>query len=132
MNREYPTVNFIGNKEKIVDWLFDFVPDDVNIFLMDFLEELLYLTKQKRNLQVISNDALKINYLISKSLVENKKYTLSNKDVEIIFEGKPFSGYMHKNYSNYRFYPKECMELDLYRANIEKLSNNYKKLWLYL
>ena len=32
MNKKYPTVNFIGNKEKIADWIFDFVPNDVNIF----------------------------------------------------------------------------------------------------
>ncbi len=128
MNKKYPTVNFIGNKEKIADWIFDYVPNDVNIFFDGFSggASVSYEAK-KRNYQVISNDVLKINYLISKSLVENSKHKLSSKDVEIIFGGKPFSGYMHKNYSNYRFYPKECMELDLYRANIEKLSNNYKK-----
>lgn len=128
MDKLYPTVNFIGNKEKITNWMFDFVPSDVEVFLDGFSggASVSYEAK-KRNFEVISNDVLKINYLISKALVENNKHKLSEKDIEIIFNGKPISGYMHKNYSNKNFFPEECMELDLYRKNIDKLSNNYKK-----
>jgi adenine-specific DNA-methyltransferase len=128
MDKLYPTVNFIGNKEKITNWMFDFVPSDVEVFLDGFSggASVSYEAK-KRNFEVISNDVLKINFLISKALVENNKHKLSEKDIEIIFNGKPISGYMHKNYSNKNFFPEECMELDLYRKNIDKLSNNYKK-----
>jgi len=128
MDKIYPTVNFIGNKQKITNWMFDFVPSDVEVFLDGFSggASVSYEAK-KRNFEVISNDVLKINYLISKALVENNKHKLSEKDIEIIFNGKPISGYMHKNYSNKNFFPEECMELDLYRKNIDKLSNNYKK-----
>lgn len=128
MDKLYPTVNFIGNKEKITNWMFDFVPSDVEVFLDGFSggASVSYEAK-KRNFEVISNDVLKINYLISKALVENNKHKLSEKDIELIFNGKPISGYMHKNYSNKNFFPEECMELDLYRKNIDKLSNNYKK-----
>jgi len=128
MDKIYPTVNFIGNKQKITNWMFDFVPSDVEVFLDGFSggASVSYEAK-KRNFEVVSNDVLKINYLISKALVENNKHKLSEKDIEIIFKGKPISGYMHKNYSNKNFFPEECMELDLYRKNIDKLSNNYKK-----
>ena len=34
---------------------------------------------------------------------------------------------MWENYANIFFYPEECMELDLCRTNIEKLSSEYKK-----
>jgi adenine-specific DNA-methyltransferase len=34
---------------------------------------------------------------------------------------------MHKNYANMFFFPEECMELDLYRKNIDLLSSDYKK-----
>ena len=128
MDKIYPTVNFIGNKQKITNWMFDFVPSDVEVFLDGFSggASVSYEAK-KRNFEVISNDVLKINFLISKALVENNKHKLSEKDIEIVFNGKPISGYMHKNYSNKNFFPEECMELDLYRKNIDKLSNNYKK-----
>ena len=34
---------------------------------------------------------------------------------------------MYENYSNVNFFPKECMQLDQYRKNIDKLGNPYKK-----
>ena len=35
-NKKYPKVNFIGNKEKITDWIFKNVPKDVKIFFDAF------------------------------------------------------------------------------------------------
>jgi len=128
VNNTYPTINFIGNKEKVTDWIFKYVPEDVKVFFDGFSGggSVSYEAK-KRGYEVISNDVLKINYLISKALVENKKHILSEKDIGTIFNGKPIQGFMYKNYSNKNFYPSECKELDLYRKNIDLLSNNYKK-----
>ena len=83
MNNNYPTINFIGNKEKVTDWIFRYVPDDVEIFFDGFSggASVSYEAK-KRNFQVITNDVLKINYLISKAIVENNKHTLTNNDLE--------------------------------------------------
>ena len=72
MDKLYPTVNFIGNKEKITNWMFDFVPSDVEVFLDGFSggASVSYEAK-KRNFEVISNDVLKINYLISRKREKN-------------------------------------------------------------
>ena len=70
---------------------------------------------------------MKINYLISKGVIENKEIKLTEQDLENIFKGKPIKGFMFNNYSNIIFLPEECMELDLYKKNIEKLDNVYKK-----
>lgn len=128
MNNNYPTINFIGNKEKVTDWIFRYVPDDVEIFFDGFSggASVSYEAK-KRNFQVITNDVLKINYLISKAIVENNKHTLTNNDLEKIFSGKPFKGFMYDNFSNKNFFSSECKELDLYRKNIDTLTNSYKK-----
>ena len=48
-------------------------------------------------------------------IIENNKNTLNKKDIETIFNGKIIKGHMFKNYSKVFFFPKECMELDLYR-----------------
>jgi len=54
--------------------------------------------------------------------------TLLNKeDIDIIFSGNPFEGFMFNNYSEVYFFPEECKELDLYRMNIEKLDSEEKK-----
>jgi len=126
--KTFPKVNFIGNKEKIANWICDNFPSDAKDVFDAFSGgcSVSYFSKNK-GLRVISNDILNINYLLAKSLIENNKEKLDEKDINIIFSGNPQKGFMYKNYSNVFFFPEECMELDLYRKNIEKLSSEYKK-----
>lgn len=127
-NKKYPKINFIGNKEKITDWIFSNIPKDVKTIFDVFSGGCsVSFEAKKRNYKVICNDILKVNYLIGKALIENPKAKLSNNDVQIIFSGRPFKGFIYKNYSNVFFFPKECMQLDLYRKNIDKLKSPYKK-----
>jgi len=128
MKNNFPNMNFIGNKEKIVDWICDQIPDDVNTIFDAFSggASLSYEAK-KRGYQVFTNDIMKINYFISKALIENNDVLLDKKDIEIIFSGKPKEGFMFKNYSNVFFFREECKELDQYRENIKKLDSDYKK-----
>jgi len=80
-----------------------------------------------RGKTVYANDVMKINYMISKALIENKKDILTSKDVDMIFQGSPFKGFVYQNYANLIYYPEECMQLDLYRSNIDELSNANKR-----
>ena len=125
---KYPKVNYIGNKEKLVNWICDYFPKDVKSIFDAFSGggSVGYEAK-RRGYKIISNDILKINYYLAKSLIANNNDTLTEKDIKIIFEGKPKKGFMYKNYSEVFFFPEECMELDLYRENIENLSSEYKK-----
>jgi adenine-specific DNA-methyltransferase len=128
MMTKFPKINFIGNKEKIANWISSYFPTDAKSIFDAFSGggSVSYQAKLK-GLKVISNDILTVNYLISKSLIENNFETLDKNDLGIIFTGKPLKGFMYKNYSNVFFFPEECMELDLYRKNIEKLNSDYKK-----
>lgn len=127
-NNNYPKINFIGNKEKISDWIFDNMPKDVNTIFDAFSGGCsISFEAKKRGYEIICNDILNVNYLIGKALIENSKIKLSNKDVKTVFSGEPAKGFIYKNYSNVFFFPNECMELDLYRKNIEKLKSPYKK-----
>ena len=124
----FPKINFIGNKEKIADWICDFFPSDISSLFDAFAggNSVSYQAK-KRGLTVINNDILTINYLLGKSLIENKNQKLNESDIDTIFGGKSIKGFMYENYANRFFYSEECMELDLYRKNIEKLPSQYKK-----
>lgn len=129
----FPKVNFIGNKEKLAGWICDNIPNNVVSFFDAFSGGAsVSFEAKKRGLKVISNDIMTINYLIAKAIIQNKETILTHADLERIFKGKPKKGYMYKHYSNKIFYPEECMELDLYRDNIEKLNNSYKKSLGYL
>ncbi len=125
---KYPKVNYIGNKEKLVNWICDYFSKDTKSIFDAFSggSSIGYEAK-RRGYKTISNDILKINYYLAKSLIENNNDTLTDEDINIIFEGKPIKGFMYKNYSEVFFFPEECMELDLYRKNIENLSSEYKK-----
>ncbi len=125
---EFPTINFIGNKEKLTKWIFDNISVEGKTFFDVFSGgcSVSYEAK-KRGCKVITNDVLKINYQIGKALIENQKVKLTDNDVKTIFSGKPVKGFMYENYSNVNFFPEECMELDQYRQNIDKIKNPYKK-----
>ena len=125
---KFPKINFIGNKEKIVDWIADNLPTDVESVFDAFSGGASVSFKLKNEgYKLVTNDIMKINYLISKGLIENKEVKLTEQDLENIFKGKPLKGFMFNNYSNVIFLPEECMELDLYRVNIGKINNIYKK-----
>ncbi len=128
MKNKFPKINFIGNKEKIAHWILDYLPKDAGSIFDAFSGgwSIGYEAK-KRGLKVISNDILNVNYMISKSLIENHTEQLTPADVDTIFTGNPSKWFMWENYANIFFYPEECMELDLYRENIDKLSSEYKK-----
>lgn len=125
---KFPKVNFIGNKEKLSHWITKEFPNDSESVLDLFSGgcSISYAAK-KLDKVVYSNDILKINYYLAKSLIENQKVKLDEKDLDLIFSGKPFSGYMTENYSNVYYFKEECKELDLYRQNIEKIRNEFKK-----
>ncbi len=125
---KFPKINFIGNKEKLVDWIFDYLPSNINSIFDGFSGgNSIGFEAKKRGLKVISNDILTINYHLSKALIENNRESLTKNDIDIIFSGVPFKGFMHGNYANTFFFENECMELDLYRKNIYNLSSEYKK-----
>ncbi len=129
---KYPKVNYIGNKEKMAQWICDQFPTDAQTLFDAFSGGCSVSYEAKcRNLEVYTNDILKINYHIAYSLIKNNKIILDEQDIDIIFTGKPFEGFMFKNYSEVYFFPQECKELDLYRKNIEKLESEEKKSLAY-
>lgn len=127
-NNKYPKVNFIGNKEKLSSWICDYIPSDVEVVFDAFSggASMSYSLK-KRGYEVISNDILLTNYYLAKALVENNNIQLTPDDFNQVFLGQPIEGFMYNNYANKLFFSEECKKLDLYRENINKFTNVYKK-----
>lgn len=69
---KYPKINYIGNKEKIVDWIIDEFPIKKGIVLDLFSGgcSVSYALKE-RGYSVISNDILYADYVLAKAIVEN-------------------------------------------------------------
>ncbi len=128
MNKKYPKINYIGNKEKIASWICDQPPSDVDTVADVFSGGCSFAYEaKKRGYRVITNDILAINYQIALALIENNHETLNDDDVAMIFSGSPHAGFMSQRYAEKFYFHDECQQLDLYRKNIGKLDNQYKR-----
>lgn len=127
-----PKVNYIGNKEKIAKWICDQFPSDANTLFDAFSGgcSLSYEAKC-RGLEIYTNDVLKVNYHIANAIIKNNNTLLDKYDIDKIFSGEPFEGFMFQNYSEVFFFPEECKQLDLYKSNIEGLRSKEKKSLAY-
>ncbi len=129
LQAKFPKVNFIGNKEKVNDWITSNFPKKTYSIFDAFSGGCSISFRAKQlGYKVISNDVLEVNYHLAKSLIQNNRFKLTKNDILKIFEGKPKKGFVYRNYSEVYFYPEECMELDQYWYNINKnIKNSYKK-----
>lgn len=93
---KYPKVNYIGNKEKIADWIIDCFPIKKGVVLDLFSggASVSYALK-KSGFKVLSNDVLYSNYCISKALIEN-----SNVRLNLNLENENISDYYSEDIYN--------------------------------
>lgn len=95
MNNRYPKVNYIGNKEKIADWIISNFPITNGVVLDLFSGgcSVSYKLKEK-GFQVFSNDILYSNFCLSKAIIENNHDTLDLKlkeeDLKELYTKKTF------------------------------------------
>lgn len=69
----YPKINYIGNKEKIAEWIVQNLPIKTGTILDLFSGGCSVSYKMKQSgFQVLSNDVLYSNFCLSKSFIENK------------------------------------------------------------
>ena len=75
---KYPKVNYIGNKEKLVNWIIKEMPVENGTVLDIFAGgcSVSYALKNS-GFSVIANDILYADYVIAKALVENSDTKLS-------------------------------------------------------
>lgn len=134
MNK-YPKVNYIGNKEKLVEWIIEKIPVEKGTVLDLFCGgcSVSYALK-KHGFSVISNDVLFSNYVIAKAIVENNVEILCEDDFTInIGEEVRFKKYDDiKFLVNKLYFKEEVEELAKLIAISEKIEGYKKYLFLAL
>ena len=123
---KYPKINYIGNKDKLVDWIIDNFPIKKGVVLDLFSggNSVSYALKEK-NYTVYSNDALYSNFVISKAIIENRDRKLN----EDVLNTKVTESEINKKYNNIKFltnrlyYEEEVKEL----AKLFVISKKIKK-----
>src|SRR3990167_4906967 len=124
-----PKTQYLGSKERLVKWIFENSPQNIETILDAFSGTSVvgYYFKSKGK-KVISNDFLKFNYHIAKAVIENKNITLTEEDITLLFKKNVKAGSLIEDvFTNVFFEKDQAKFLDNFRANIDLLDNEYKK-----
>ena len=132
---KYPKVNYIGNKEKLVNWIIEEMPVKEGIVLDIFAGgcSVSYALKLA-GYSVISNDILYADYVIAKALIENESISLpiSVFDTKYDFEREKKIELKFSFLSDCLYYNEEVKELSKLVAISEKLEGAKKYMMLSL
>lgn len=127
MLNKYPRVNYIGNKEKLTNWIIYNLPIKEGKVLDLFAGgcSVAYKLKEK-GFQVLTNDALYSSYVISKAIIENSRTHL---DETIIEEALHFS--ISKEIINSYMWLKNKLYFEYEVIELAKLVEFSKTLYSY-
>ena len=120
--------NYIGSKQKLIDWIWANTPDGIKAAADMFSGSSVvgYMYKSK-GLAVIANDRLQYCFHIARAIVENDGDVLSDDDIDALLAGNPKSGdFVQKNFNGIYFAKGVHSIIDTIRANIDNL-DGYKK-----
>jgi adenine-specific DNA-methyltransferase len=122
-----PQVQFLGNKEKLLTWLFSFVPTSSLNRPLKFLDAfsgsgVVAYEAKRRNFSVTTNDILQYCWSITHSLVQNSSDTLNPEDITLLFHNtSTTNNLMQQLFTDVFFEQTETELLDQFRANVELL-----------
>ncbi len=126
---KFPKTQYLGSKEKLVEWIFENTPKGVSTLFDAFsgTSVLGYYFKTK-GIRIISNDFLKFNYHIAKALIENNRIILTDRDVSLLFEKNENAETLIEDvFTNVFFERSQAKFLDNFRANIGLLDSPHKQ-----
>ena len=125
--------NYIGSKQKLVDWIWKHTPDGVSSVLDAFSGSgvVAYMYKTK-GLEVVANDRLRFCYHAARAIVENKSVRLSDDDLEALLADNPKAGSFVRDHFAGIFFARGVHGLiDTIRANIDGLAGFKKDIALF-
>ncbi len=126
--------NFIGSKQKLVDWIWGNTPEDAKSVFDAFSGSSVvgYMYKTK-GLQVFSNDRLSYCYHAARAIVENNNVRLSEKEIESLLKdhNSDAGTFIQKTFHGIFFHNDVLALLDVLRANIDALSGTKKSMALF-
>ena len=125
--------NYIGSKQKLVDWIWKHTPDGVSSVLDAFSGSAVvaYMYKTK-GLAVTANDRLRFCHHAARAIVENKTVRISDEELEALLADNPKAGsFVRDNFSGLFFARGVHGLIDTVRANIDGLTGFKKDIALF-
>ena len=125
--------NYIGSKQKLVDWIWKHTPEGAQSVADAFCGSsvVAYMYKTK-GLKVSANDRLRYSFHGARALVENQTTRLPQKDLDALLAKNPKAGTFVQDHFKGIFFAQGVHEvIDQIRANIDKLSGYQKDIALF-
>lgn len=128
---KFPEPQYLGAKYKLLGWIKQFIPKDVETAFDAFggSQSVAYMFKQM-GLATVTNDFLNCNNQIGKALIENPSEKLTGDDLLLLFDhnNDPERFNLMQNLYAGLFFEEEDAEfIDAFRSNVERLDNPYKR-----
>ena len=127
---QYPATRYMGSKNKLLTeiWAvasqFEF---DTAVDLFSGSGVVSYMLKSHGK-AVISNDYMAMSATFTKAMVENKDITLTNEEALALLEPRlAFDHFVEQKFQGLYFTDEENRLIDVLRANIKALKNQYKR-----
>jgi len=127
---KYPTTRYMGSKQSLLKQIatatssFQF-NSVLDLFGGSGVVGYMFKTLGK---EVISNDYMMMNSILSDVLIANSKIKLSDDDITFILSGTPdYNGFVSKTFQGIYFTDEENAFIDMVRANIKKLKDKTKQ-----
>lgn len=120
--------NYIGSKQKLVDWIWKHTPDGVDSVIDAFSGSgvVAYMYKTK-GLRVLANDRLRYSYHAARAIVENSSVRISEDELAALLADNPKAGtFVRDKFKAIFFASGVHGVIDQVRANADKLEG-YKK-----
>ncbi len=122
-----PPVQFLGNKEGLLNWLFTFIPSSNRSQPLRFLDAfsgsgVVAFEAKRRDFLVTANDLLQCCWHTIHGLVQNSTDILTTEEVALLFSDTVQAGeLMQKLFTDKFLKASETKLLDQFRANAELL-----------
>jgi len=128
----FPSTRYIGNKSKIISWIWDCIKDfDFHTVLDAFGGTGCFSYRAKEHgKEVTYNDILAFNFNVGLALIENSKIQVSEEefnDCLLLKKDFPYENFIEKTFRGIYFTNKEDKWLDLVVQNIHSIDDVYKK-----
>jgi len=120
--------NYIGSKQKLIDWIWKHTPEGVDSVIDAFTGSgvVAYMYKTK-GLKVTANDRLRYSYHAARAIVENSSVRISEDELATLLAKNPKAGtFVQDNFKGLFFASGVHGVIDNIRANADKLEG-FKK-----
>ena len=125
--------NYIGSKQKLVDWIWKYTPEGVGTVIDAFSGSAVvaYMYKAK-GLRVIANDRLHYCHHAARAIIENNGTRVTDDEIEALLADNAKVGtFVQDNFKGIFFAKGVHALIDTLRANCDKLSGLKKDIALF-